>query len=318
MESVHPRGRGEHLIHSRTQPTNVGSSPRARGTPPEITIEHVASRFIPAGAGNTKKNSSSAGHHSVHPRGRGEHRYTTEIHVGQGGSSPRARGTLCSQTYQALTGRFIPAGAGNTIPRATTAGGASVHPRGRGEHERTEWHRVVLFGSSPRARGTRLHARQTRLIQRFIPAGAGNTLRPDRRSAKRAVHPRGRGEHSVSPGPARRPSGSSPRARGTPRAQPQHARERRFIPAGAGNTTAIASCAHGSAVHPRGRGEHLDIPKKLNGSNGSSPRARGTPGAGRAAPGLRRFIPAGAGNTNARTAARADKAVHPRGRGEHT
>ena len=52
LEAVHPRGRGERPSnHPRTQ-DEVGSSPRARGTPLKLHVEIMFLRFIPAGAGN--------------------------------------------------------------------------------------------------------------------------------------------------------------------------------------------------------------------------------------------------------------------------
>ena len=184
VDAVHPRGRGEHIARAgelcidgssprargtpcRWSPDSRGSSPRARGTRQLRRAQSSASRFIPAGAGNTQPSASEAvwrrfipagaGNTSsrrasldaVHPRGRGEH-----SGVGHGierGSSPRARGTPSSQTPAQVT----------------------VHPRGRGEH-------VCVIGST--------HAR------RFIPAGAGNTASQNGRIPV-AVHPRGRGEH---------------------------------------------------------------------------------------------------------------------------
>ncbi len=52
--SVHPRWRGEHLRSRIVAWLESGSSPLARGTPLVHLGEHVAVRFIPAGAGNTR------------------------------------------------------------------------------------------------------------------------------------------------------------------------------------------------------------------------------------------------------------------------
>ncbi len=73
-----------------------------------------------------------------------------------------------------------------------------------------------IAGSSPLARGTRVF----NAIQL-----CGN-----------AVHPRWRGEHAEIEGAGLVHSGSSPLARGTPARYRQDQRQRRFIPAGAGNT----------------------------------------------------------------------------------
>ena len=93
-------------------------------------------------------------------------------------------------------------------------------------------------GSSPLARGTRSLRSRTSGRERFIPAGAGNTQYQLPFFPRRAVHPRWRGEHGNS---SRFPAisiGSSPLARGTRFAGIDGARDSRFIPAGAGNTSA--------------------------------------------------------------------------------
>ena len=275
---VHPRGRGEHIPRAKALGRNTGSSPRARGTLQDVRHPPMRRRFIPAGAGNTvgpcprrsapygssprargtlitlrayilvcrlipacAGNTCGAGARgrprSVHPRGRGEHgRYGTHDASG-GGSSPRARGT-----HQTVGGAWAY---------------SSVHPRGRGEHgkacERARWY----DGSSPRARGPPCNRRTTHPAPRFIPAGAGNTLRGCTRTARSSVHPRGRGEHLALADHGCDGLGSSPRARGTPGPRAWFNVPVRFIPAGAGNTSSHRLGLRLRAVHPRGRGEHL-------------------------------------------------------------
>jgi len=53
--AVHPRGCGEHLGGFWLHMAITGSSPRVRGTPALIQFPNLSRRFIPAGAGNTKK-----------------------------------------------------------------------------------------------------------------------------------------------------------------------------------------------------------------------------------------------------------------------
>ena len=193
------------------------------------------------------------------------------------GSSPRARGTRMA----CMT------------PRRSR----SVHPRGRGEHLGRLGLLVVDYGSSPRARGT-LPVPEGQLRElRFIPAGAGNTTARIAGPMMFSVHPRGRGEHIFKLRNEHIVCGSSPRARGTRRRRRHPLRARRFIPAGAGNTVVNMLTVPRSAVHPRGRGEHLQSLRKAGKIAGSSPRARGTQGRPYAVPQVLRFIPAGAGNT---------------------
>jgi len=275
--AVHPRGRGEHRCTASPSIATNGSSPRARGTHKRAHAAYLKGRFIPAGAGNTVHTHNQRPSTAVHPRGRGEHAPGVVSVVDVCGSSPRARGTQFGTRSQAQHARFIPAGAGNTASLRHTRRCWPVHPRGRGEHMPVCARKTIPIGSSPRARGTLPQDRAEAASHRFIPAGAGNTLRTTLFAARPTVHPRGRGEHAHPIQEARNENGSSPRARGTPLA-------------GTGRH-------RGSAVHPRGRGEHLAQARVTVRTTGSSPRARGTP----VRPGGRwrrwRFIPAGAGNT---------------------
>jgi len=234
------------------------------------------SRFIPAGAGNTPPPPQKAAPAPVHPRGRGEHNASSAACVSARGSSPRARGTHLQPHLYVLQFRFIPAGAGNTAAQDRKSRTAAVHPRGRGEHVRPVTGDLHDRGSSPRARGTLIRAQCRAPPGRFIPAGAGNTRRGTLPFCGRAVHPRGRGEHVAGFCRSKKVSGSSPRARGTRPDAPGADRTGRFIPAGAGNTYARTAGMAATAVHPRGRGEHMRCRNSELCWIGSSPRARGT------------------------------------------
>ncbi len=72
--------------------------------------------------------------------------------------------------------RFIPAGAGNTGKLGVDAIRLSVYPRWRGEHPVGVSVIMLLGGLSPLARGTLEKLIKEAVNQRFIPAGAGNTL----------------------------------------------------------------------------------------------------------------------------------------------
>ncbi len=71
-------------------------------------------------------------------------------------------------------------------------------------------------GLSPLARGTLRRPGDKLVLRRFIPAGAGNTIRASSNSSSRPVYPRWRGEHKDIPVSIRVNSGLSPLARGTP------------------------------------------------------------------------------------------------------
>ncbi len=154
----------------------------------------------------------------------------------RGGLSPLARGTLQVGAHQNHLIRFIPAGAGNTLPYFFIVHVHAVYPRWRGEHFLIHDGEQYLTGLSPLARGTPIIPAGIERLSRFIPAGAGNTTGKNPPTATGAVYPRWRGEHAA-------------RYR-QPRINP------RFIPAGAGNTALFWLFSATSAVYPRWRGEH--------------------------------------------------------------
>ncbi len=153
----------------------------------------------------------------------------------QTGSSPRARGTR------------------NTTRLCPPAN--AVHPRVRGERWINRDEETIAGGSSPRARGTPIHRGDHRAECRFIPACAGNAWANGLQPRLITVHPRVRGERILIERRYYGPRGSSPRARGTPRAAPVAALRWRFIPACAGNATLSGLVRRPMTVHPRVRGE---------------------------------------------------------------
>ena len=172
-------------------------------------------------------------------------------------------------------------------------------------------------GSSPRARGTRDVSVRRPARGRFIPACAGNTMRPALSARPNTVHPRVRGEHRMAQWADVLFAGSSPRVRGTHGAGVRGRTGRRFIPACAGNTTVAPHNPTPEAVHPRVRGEHSAGRPRAAGIGGSSPRARGTRTHAGGPRHGGRFIPACAGNTRSISACASSGSVHPRVRGEH-
>ena len=65
--------RGEHIITTKTQVWNEGSSPHARGTPQSFPHSFGAEGIIPACAGNTDAGVEVSDEGWDHPRMRGEH-----------------------------------------------------------------------------------------------------------------------------------------------------------------------------------------------------------------------------------------------------
>ena len=296
--SVHPRSRGEHSPSRSSHRRAPGSSPLARGTRAHPPGQPRADRFIPARAGNTGGEAGQGEGPAVHPRSRGEHHGAREDRQGGVGSSPLARGTLVLVAASVGHRRFIPARAGNTLPRPCPPTATPVHPRSRGEHVATPSSRPPTSGSSPLARGTLVLVAASVGHRRFIPARAGNTDRSGARGRPHPVHPRSRGEHGAARIVRVLDLGSSPLARGTPEGGHPERGAERFIPARAGNTRTT--------------------PRLTRIDAGSSPLARGTPITEKGVVLLVRFIPARAGNTSWSGIASCAASVHPRSRGEHS
>ena len=172
-------------------------------------------------------------------------------------------------------------------------------------------------GSSPHSRGTLLEDGEDLLLERFIPALAGNTRPCWCRQATHPVHPRTRGEHAGDIVVGSASFGSSPHSRGTPTFICPCAQSLRFIPALAGNTRSLTISLTGIAVHPRTRGEHCSSVIPRYAAIGSSPHSRGTPEILWINDFRWRFIPALAGNTICCLLPCLPLSVHPRTRGEH-
>ena len=214
--AVYPRWRGEHSLSIPACAVLSGLSPLARGTQCYPGVEIWAARFIPAGAGNTHSSPSTVLKNAVYPRWRGEHINGVRLVAGALGLSPLARGTHLAGEQTAPRPRFIPAGAGNTVRKWSSYGPDPVYPRWRGEHSPGIYIPLAAAGLSPLARGTLVHKDQLCECDRFIPAGAGNTIHNALVQEFRAVYPRWRGEHSHPPFLVCIFFGLSPLARGTP------------------------------------------------------------------------------------------------------
>ncbi len=90
---VYPRWRGEHHKETILRFVQVGLSPLARGTLLQCQQSFPDCRFIPAGAGNTRRWHRQTPVLSVYPRWRGEHYRDRFWNLQRGGLSPLARGT---------------------------------------------------------------------------------------------------------------------------------------------------------------------------------------------------------------------------------
>ena len=256
--AVHPRVCGERPDAFLVADFKRGSSPRVRGTQRRPRMRGWLRRFIPACAGNARFILHYCKLVAVHTRVCGERPHSPVTLAPQHGSSPRVRGTPAAAACCRAACRFIPACAGNAGFDGDGRRVRPVHPRVCGERCRHQPPAQLLFGSSPRVRGTRQSALIFQRLRRFIPACAGNTQIDVGCTVDHAVHPRVCGEHHRTHIRRTDNGGSSPRVRGTRQPALRLALVPRFIPACAGNTAKNASPGKISSVHPRVCGEHLD------------------------------------------------------------
>ena len=314
--AVHPRLCGEQSPSGASKIMIDGSSPRVRGTVSCLPRFRPVPRFIPACAGNSRRLPRGWSTCPVHPRVCGEQRSGSQPARMYDGSSPRVRGTAADGEARRALERFIPACAGNSAARITTATAGTVHPRVCGEQGPDQPQGPQHAGSSPRVRGTVADARDADVRRRFIPACAGNRPSPAPDITNETVHPRVCGEQQVFFYGAPSQTGSSPRVRGTVRRHVARKTARRFIPACAGNRRRARRIPPSSSVHPRVCGEQKQLTRSATHGIGSSPRVRGTARLVVAAPGRSRFIPACAGNRPHHAPPDPAAPVHPRVCGE--
>jgi len=313
---VHPRVCGERAGSPTGSWADNGSSPRVRGTGVRVRPDVDECRFIPACAGNGRSTRAARSGSAVHPRVCGERLFMAAAAAVFAGSSPRVRGTVVAAVPGGRRRRFIPACAGNGGGSVRSRSTRSVHPRVCGERGSSRSSVRSDPGSSPRVRGTGRPIRRRGQLDRFIPACAGNGDRAMPSCSRISVHPRVCGERATTCSSGPRPTGSSPRVRGTAYRRDNCPACRRFIPACAGNGRCAVTFTDSASVHPRVCGERRSRCAADKVNVGSSPRVRGTVVPDPFLFTAHRFIPACAGNGGTGCSIQVRRSVHPRVCGE--
>ena len=197
----HPRSRGVYRNPLVEPVLRGGSSPLARGLPPQPNPTQLRDRIIPARAGFTPLYPARAGMRPDHPRSRGVYEPRKSSRGGTNGSSPLARGLQASHTPSCTGRRIIPARAGFTPRPPRRRPAAQDHPRSRGvycpsprECRRRCWIIPARAGFTPR--GLRWCA-----AVRIIPARAGFTPSSSGPRITRTDHPRSRGVYRPATSP---------------------------------------------------------------------------------------------------------------------
>ena len=235
----HPRSRGVYPYVRPRWIERVGSSPLARGLQGSWELEFGYFGIIPARAGFTRSVTSHEFSLRDHPRSRGGYITLSANTRLRAGSSPLARGLRRRHAATAPGTRIIPARAGFTRRSHHRMVGGGDHPRSRGVYGAPSRIRCADGGSSPLARGLPADHHRGGRSRRIIPARAGFTtgsahsfawgawIIPARagftrlRRARPATgrdHPRSRGVYRTSGHSGCTAPGSSPLARGLPRA----------------------------------------------------------------------------------------------------
>ena len=232
----HPRACGANGVEWNDTTSGGGSSPRVRGKPRQScrTPNHL--RIIPARAGQTLIGLRACGPAADHPRACGANSKPSSDELTITGSSPRVRGKHRGRRETCPDHRIIPARAGQTGSRGSTARPCPDHPRACGANSVECPLRDIASGSSPRVRG-KLHAVPLPFrLDRIIPARAGQTSGSRRPMRATPDHPRACGANTSATPQPKPVTGSSPRVRGKPGVLEAYALGHRIIPARAGQT----------------------------------------------------------------------------------
>ena len=355
--SDHPRACGANIEHLERQQRKYGSSPRVRGKlrgQPKPASPH---RIIPARAGQTLSSFLRMCWDSDHPRACGANASYGYRGGCLRGSSPRVRGKQREGAELRLSGRIIPARAGQTARRSTRRRTSPDHPRACGANAAIGGG-YPRFGSSPRVRGKQQFEVRGRLLDRIIPARGANQLNiqldvwqsgssprvrgklwvdvfgafccriiPARAgqthsrqpsSRRLSDHPRACGANSLSKTCMFPLSGSSPRVRGKLAYARRRRRPVRIIPARAGQTRPPHTDWLSRPDHPRACGANYLTALIVFIAIGSSPRVRGKPRGLAAGQRGGRIIPARAGQTVWGGQRGASRADHPRACGANS
>ena len=213
------------------------------------------------------------------------------------GTPPRARGRRWSRRRSRPAPGNTPACAGTTMSVPPTTGGATEHPRVRGDDCLLSERIKSSFGTPPRARGRPAPHAAGRCRVGNTPACAGTTAGCSPFRASLREHPRVRGDDDNAMRALERAHGTPPRARGRQSGQPRPFGTPGNTPACAGTTCACTFARALAREHPRVRGDDPGATSSTATRRGTPPRARGRRRSTAAPPRTYRNTPACAGTT---------------------
>ena len=154
-------------------PCPSGLSPLARGNRRHGAQQRACQGPIPARAGQPHSMGSAPGTSGAYPRSRGATEMPTPLPSAISGLSPLARGNLDRVDSKSPAVGPIPARAGQPLQSAAQPTSRRAYPRSRGATAQTRPSTPPLPGLSPLARGNPQEQVFWSVVQRPIPARAG-------------------------------------------------------------------------------------------------------------------------------------------------
>ena len=312
---VYPRPRGGTDTDGQKSGGDAGLSPPTRGNRDCRHYYSSMTGSIPAHAGEPYTSMSSASVCAVYPRPRGGTLGASGGRLHLRGLSPPTRGNLCVRQADNVSGRSIPAHAGEPQPVHDDPARTTVYPRPRGGTFAAAGFIEPTPGLSPPTRGNRKSRNLSCRARGSIPAHAGEPAVQLAKFALREVYPRPRGGTESLVVREHGSEGLSPPTRGNLVDGFRNGTIDGSIPAHAGEPTPQRERAARLEVYPRPRGGTGHTVFGHNAAGGLSPPTRGNLPVRVEARRPPRSIPAHAGEPTVDTALTNRYGVYPRPRG---
>ena len=189
----HPRIRGTNKSSFLANNFNQGSSPHTRDKPRIRLPTARPCRIIPAYAGQTLIGENADICAQDHPRIRGTNEHNNKRSFKRVGSSPHTRDKPYRRIKHYCKRRIIPAYAGQTGIGKGLITWLKDHPRIRGTNTFSIIKNSGKVGSSPHTRDKLVFLRAVDILNRIIPAYAGQTIHYLSCNRIKRDHPRIRG-----------------------------------------------------------------------------------------------------------------------------
>ena len=213
--TVYPRPRGGAEIDTLSQTVLTGLSPPTRGSPLGAAKGAGRYRSIPAHAGEPSTCWDFSKSTKVYPRPRGGAQGSARPQTLVRGLSPPTRGSQHGGHRDPQLLRSIPAHAGEPQRFTGSRPATWVYPRPRGGASTLAAIPNSPVGLSPPTRGSLVQVAAGHVLERSIPAHAGEPVQGPFRRADLEVYPRPRGGAPLTDSIWPRSYGLSPPTRGS-------------------------------------------------------------------------------------------------------